>query len=76
MPIKSEPGAGAPRRLSREQASREGSSNVRAPVTPGELRELIEETALLRARRRGRRRWTASEWAEAEAEVQRRLGRP
>jgi hypothetical protein len=50
------------------------TSNLRAPLTHNELRELIEERAWLRARRAGRRRWTTEDWATAEAEVLRRLG--
>jgi hypothetical protein len=48
-------------------------SNSRAAVTALELRELIEETALLHARRSGRARCILKDWIEAESEVQERL---
>ena len=60
MPSRSEPGRDA--------------SNLRAPITHNELREVIEESAWLRARRSGRAHWSEDDWVAAEAEVLRRLG--
>ena len=54
--------------------SRAAPDDAHAALTDLELRELIEETALLRARRRGRPHWTAEDWREAEAEALQRIG--
>jgi hypothetical protein len=54
--------------------SHEFASNPRAGITELELRELIDETAWLRARRRGREECTREDWSKAEAEVLARLG--
>jgi hypothetical protein len=52
----------------------ESASNSRAAVTDAELRELIEETALLHAKRHRRPQCTPQDWTEAQAEVMERLG--
>jgi hypothetical protein len=52
----------------------ESASNSRAAVTEAELLELIEETALLHAKRRRRPLCTLEDWSEARAEVMERLG--
>ncbi len=52
----------------------ESASNSRAAVTEAELHELIEETALLHARRRRRPLCTPQDWSEARTEVLERLG--
>jgi len=81
LPGKLQPGRGLPEEITLTEMPMPGksefgrdASNLRAPITHDELREVIEEGAWLRARRAGRLRCSEDDWAAAEAEILRRLG--
>ncbi len=63
-----------PRPSSRRPSnSRAAPDDSRAALTDLELRELIEETALLHAKRRRHAQCTPQDWTEAHQEVMERL---
>jgi hypothetical protein len=67
--------AGAPRKLVSEQREAPLASELRAPLSDEEIRQLITQAAYYRARRRGFAPGHEFEdWIEAEAEVMTRLG--
>lgn len=67
--------AGAPRRPVSEQREAPLESELRAPLSSQQIRELIAEAAYYRALRRGfAPGHELDDWIEAEAEVMTRLG--
>jgi hypothetical protein len=67
--------AGAPRKLVTEQREAPFESNLRAEVSPEQLRALIAEEAYYRAQRRGfAPGYELKDWLEAEARVMTKLG--
>ena len=67
--------AGAPRKLVSEQREAPLVSELRAPLSNQQIRELIAEAAYYRALRRGfAPGHELADWIEAEAEIMTRLG--
>jgi hypothetical protein len=67
--------AGAPRQPLTEQREEPLASELRAPLSDDQVRELIAQAAYERARKRGfAPGYELEDWFEAEAEVMTKLG--
>jgi hypothetical protein len=67
--------AGAPRKFVTEAREAPFQGNLRAEISPEELRALIAEEARYRAEQRGLQRgYEEKDWLEAEAHVMTKLG--